>query len=719
MLKLYLLIAVTIVGKALVAFAQEGIEAVAKASSNSPQEWTSDDERNPWAGHITSETSTSNSRFDAVRAFVDRAMQLFNAPEAIAPETLVVMETTLLEHFHALLDLMQVDGDATVVENLADEVLELHASLQDILDLITSERKHEKGTDSHKLSEPFMGLHSKLLQRGYQASTFKKWAQSAEKESNPAAAYGEIAQYLMFEPNAIAYPLTSLNEVNMYLDKAIAVPTYNILKTLSTFAMDSTPEELTLGEETIRNNANSDFIARMVLADRLWTKKWTSEFSNTDEQLCEEVLGYYYKCADDSIQDLLDTGGEQEMEVNLRLSYEWMHPGQANEFFGEVPEDGLEALDYYQTLTQGGDELMSAEAAHRLGEMHFFGDTHAGVAADASAALQYFQRAADSGIPHAQANLGLMYANGLGVPRNATKALKYFELAAKQDNGFAVNGLGFLYWTGGDGIERNATLAVELFERAVKLEFYEAHNYIGAAYLDGAGVEKNTTKAFEHFKLASELTRSRQALFNVGVLYYKGTGVARSCTHALKRFREVAFRKEVLPRFSVRHAFDSYTAGDTTRSLLENLLLAQLGHVDAQVNAAFLLEQRRPSFLEPSKAAALQWYKHAALYANDSESMRKIGQCYDEGWDDLCPKNSTLALDYYKSAGELGDAQAWYLVGYLSWTLDGNWTAAHEAFGKCKSSGFPLNMPCLLPSSILDVWEIITEITTWWKNFHF
>jgi TPR repeat protein len=49
------------------------------------------------------------------------------------------------------------------------------------------------------------------------------------------------------------------------------------------------------------------------------------------------------------------------------------------------------------------------------------------------------------GIEHAQANLGLMYANGIGVEANATKAWMYFEQAAKsKTNGFAVNGLGFM-----------------------------------------------------------------------------------------------------------------------------------------------------------------------------------------------------------------------------------------------------------------------------------
>jgi TPR repeat protein len=81
---------------------------------------------------------------------------------------------------------------------------------------------------------------------------------------------------------------------------------------------------------------------------------------------------------------------------------------------------------------------------------------------------------------------------------------------------------------------------VILFQEAADLGFIEAHNYIGAAYLDGIGVPaKNETKAFEHFSIAAAENLSRQAMFNVGVLYYRGIGTNQSCELALRQFREV------------------------------------------------------------------------------------------------------------------------------------------------------------------------------------
>jgi len=46
-----------------------------------------------------------------------------------------------------------------------------------------------------------------------------------------------------------------------------------------------------------------------------------------------------------------------------------------------------------------------------------------------AAAAKWFRRAADQGIALAQLNLGLLYANGAGVPQDNVEALKWIDLA--------------------------------------------------------------------------------------------------------------------------------------------------------------------------------------------------------------------------------------------------------------------------------------------------
>ncbi|MBK9350365.1 MAG: sel1 repeat family protein [Sulfuritalea sp.] len=55
-----------------------------------------------------------------------------------------------------------------------------------------------------------------------------------------------------------------------------------------------------------------------------------------------------------------------------------------------------------------------------------------GAPMDMDKAADWFQKAADQGLAHAQYNLGTMYADGRSVRRDAVKALELFQNAASQ-----------------------------------------------------------------------------------------------------------------------------------------------------------------------------------------------------------------------------------------------------------------------------------------------
>ncbi len=64
-----------------------------------------------------------------------------------------------------------------------------------------------------------------------------------------------------------------------------------------------------------------------------------------------------------------------------------------------------------------------------------------------------------------QFNIGLMFANGDGVPKNPVQAAKWFEKAARQGHADAQFRLGGLYWTGELG-EKDVARALEWLQRA-------------------------------------------------------------------------------------------------------------------------------------------------------------------------------------------------------------------------------------------------------------
>ncbi|EQD78376.1 Sel1 domain protein repeat-containing protein, partial [mine drainage metagenome] len=65
-----------------------------------------------------------------------------------------------------------------------------------------------------------------------------------------------------------------------------------------------------------------------------------------------------------------------------------------------------------------------------------------------------YRLAANQGNTGAQSSLGIMYAQGQGVPQDYAKAAKLFRLAAKQGIATAQNNLGAMY-DSGQGVSQN------------------------------------------------------------------------------------------------------------------------------------------------------------------------------------------------------------------------------------------------------------------------
>jgi TPR repeat protein len=84
---------------------------------------------------------------------------------------------------------------------------------------------------------------------------------------------------------------------------------------------------------------------------------------------------------------------------------------------------------------------------------------------DPATAAAWFHRSAAQGYADAQFNLGLMYANGEGVPHDAAKAVELFKKAAEQGNVDAQNNLGVMYYSG-EGVSRDTDKAKEWFSKA-------------------------------------------------------------------------------------------------------------------------------------------------------------------------------------------------------------------------------------------------------------
>jgi TPR repeat protein len=121
------------------------------------------------------------------------------------------------------------------------------------------------------------------------------------------------------------------------------------------------------------------------------------------------------------------------------------HPAVAGDF-----EDGVAAYqrkDYATTLAKFRSAAQQGNAAAQalVGMMYNEG---LGIAQDYKEAERWYRLAAQQGYADAQYNLGVMYKDGQGVAQDYKEAVRWWRMAAKQGNANAQYNLGVMYLRG-------------------------------------------------------------------------------------------------------------------------------------------------------------------------------------------------------------------------------------------------------------------------------
>ncbi|KUF83592.1 sel-1 1 protein [Phytophthora nicotianae] len=619
-------------------------------------------------------------------------------------------------------------------------------------------------------SDAFLALEDRIAEEGHTPEVVDKLVKiassregsgDAETEGDWAFAVTKLSFMQLFEPNTESSDEQAFIDAIHNLNVAAEAGVQSALGVLAMLDLIGVPDPEELEDPSImplsrqerRARADKalsglsdakDFMATMAVAygtlsGRIPVSTKDAAETTGPDAMCEAALPLFHKCAEENVHIIVDEGGERPVEI-VRFSDEILDPnggGFFNEYgFGVTDplhdeNEALHELEYYRGIANNPMDEQHPQAMQRLGEIYFFGNQAAHVAADHGLAAQYFRQAAEAGDPLAQANYGMLLANGMGVDRDVPQALVYFNRAARQNQAFAFHGLGVLYFTG-NGVPQNVTRALGYFEEAIALGYAESHSFLGSVYLHGdGGVPIDYKEAFYHFQAAVDGTdgQSSQALFNLGVMHFRGVGTPRSCHTALPLFRAVALHPDLISGlpFSLIKAYECYKKGDYLRAYLHYRLVAELGDEDGQCNAAFLLEHHGQTILKwrwlglaaaaedssnPLLHEAFALYSQAAAL-NDSEAVRKTGTCFHEPWIGVCPSNHTRALERYQLAAELGDAQAGYNCGLMLLTGDGvprDLAAARNYYADCSEAAFPANVPCGVALVGLDILQRMETI---------
>jgi TPR repeat protein len=157
--------------------------------------------------------------------------------------------------------------------------------------------------------------------------------------------------------------------------------------------------------------------------------------------------------------------------------------------------DYAKALEHWGPLAEGGD----AVAQYSLGKLLENGGGR--VEKDPVEAAKWYERSANQGVSAAQNNLGLMYAQGRGVPRDTERAAHLWLSAAEKDHVIAQFNLGLAYYRG-EGVAENKNVAVRWFRRSGELGLADAQYALGQVIRLGL-IEAEKGEALSWYQLAA------------------------------------------------------------------------------------------------------------------------------------------------------------------------------------------------------------------------
>jgi TPR repeat protein len=154
-------------------------------------------------------------------------------------------------------------------------------------------------------------------------------------------------------------------------------------------------------------------------------------------------------------------------------------------------------------------------------------DTSAGLEAfkngDYQRAYREWKAAADAGQAEAEFDLGVLYAQGLGVRRDLTTAANWYRKSARQGNAEAEFALGQMY-SRGWGVPRDEADALRWFQMANSVDSSGAPT--DWTRVEGYGMPQDQRQAAYWYRQAADQGHP-EAQFNLARLYASGQGVKR------------------------------------------------------------------------------------------------------------------------------------------------------------------------------------------------
>jgi TPR repeat protein len=228
--------------------------------------------------------------------------------------------------------------------------------------------------------------------------------------------------------------------------------------------------------------------------------------------------------------------------VDPREAATWYAQAEAYYEGRGVTQDRPEALKWYRKAADSGLPL----AMNDVGVLYNNGW---GVARDHRTAARWYRRAADRGEPWGMNNLGTLHQNGLGVARDYKAAASWYRKAADKGLADAMNNLGTMYDTG-QGLPRDEREAATWYRKAADGDNSDAMVNLGALYANGRGVARDDRQAVRWYRQSADLDNA-EGMFNLGWMYANGRGVRQDVKEGGKWYRKAADRGNATAMFNL------------------------------------------------------------------------------------------------------------------------------------------------------------------------
>jgi TPR repeat protein len=259
-------------------------------------------------------------------------------------------------------------------------------------------------------------------------------------------------------------------------------------------------------------------------------------------------------------------------------------------------------------------------AANRLGSV--------AAQPDPLAELEETKFKARQGDATAQYKLGMMYAQGQGVPRDSGEAMRWFLAAANQGDAKAQLQVAQMYSTG-NGVAKDESVALGWYLRSAEQGEAEAQYEVGTMYAFGRGSTLNDDEAVKwHLKAAEQGFAPAQ--YSMALRYSRGRGVHRDDATALQLFQRAAEQGFAPAQYTIagRYLNGRGVSQDGAAAAVWYGRAADQGHAESQFNIGMMYLNGQG--IQKEEAVAAEYLIKAAKQ-NYADAQAALGSMYELG----------------------------------------------------------------------------------------